>query len=248
MAPLVEFRNVTKVYENGAKQVALHDLTLSVEAGERVAVMGPSGSGKSTLLNLVAGLDTPSAGTVSYDGRALAKFDAAALARHRLDHLGFIFQFFNLLPNLTVLENVLLPAQLAGRDARETAARGDELLARLGLTEHAAQYPSLLSGGQRQLAAIARALINQPTLLLADEPTGALDSRTGDDVMALLEGLGRNGHTMILVTHNPKLAARYAGRVISLRDGQITDEAVLEPARSTTAADLIRIPVEETVA
>jgi putative ABC transport system ATP-binding protein len=248
MAPLVEFRNVSKVYENGAKQVALQDLTLSVEAGESVAVMGPSGSGKSTLLNLIAGLDTPTKGTVSYDGRELAKLDAAALARHRLDHLGFIFQFFNLLPTLTVRENVLLPAQLAGRDARQTAARGDQLLAKLGLTEQAAQYPSLLSGGQRQLAAIARALINQPTLLLADEPTGALDSRTGDDVMALLEDLGRNGHTMILVTHNPKLAARYARRVISLRDGRIADETILEPARSATAADLIRIPVEETVA
>ena len=248
MAPLIEFTNVNKVYENGAKQVALLDLTLSIEAGESVAVMGPSGSGKSTLLNLVAGLDSPSSGTVSYDGGELAKLDPAALARHRLDHLGFIFQFFNLLPNLTVLENVLLPAQLAGRDARETAASGDELLARLGLDEQAGQYPGKLSGGQRQLAAIARALINKPALILADEPTGALDSRAGDDVMALLDELGRDGRTMILVTHNSELAARHADRVVSLRDGRVVDEAVLESGRSRTAADLIRIPVKETVA
>jgi putative ABC transport system ATP-binding protein len=248
MASLLEFRNVSKVYDNGSSQVALRDLSLSVEPGESVAVMGPSGSGKSTLLNLVAGLDRPSEGTVSYDGRDLARLNAAALARHRLDHLGFIFQFFNLLPNLTVLENVLLPAQLAGRDASDTASRGHELLARLGLTEQASQYPGKLSGGQRQLAAIARAVINQPALLLADEPTGALDSRAGDDVMALLEELLQGGHTMILVTHNPKLAARHAKRVINLRDGQIADEAILESPRTATPSELIRIRVEETVA
>jgi putative ABC transport system ATP-binding protein len=248
MAPLVQFRNVSKVYENGASQVALQDLSLSIEAGERVAVMGPSGSGKSTLLNLIAGLDAPSDGTVSYDGVDLATLEPAAVARHRLDHVGFIFQFFNLLPNLSVLENVLLPAQLAGSDDHETTARCHEVLERLGLTAQAREYPAKLSGGQRQLAAVARALINRPALLLADEPTGALDTSTGDDVMALLEELGRDGRTMILVTHNPELAARHADRVVSLRDGQIVDEAVLHSARSMTAADLIRIPVEETVA
>ena len=137
MAPLVEFTNVSKVYENGAEQVALQELSLKVDPGECIAVMGPSGSGKSTLLNLIAGLDTPSEGTVAYDGVDLATLDAAALTRHRLDHVGFIFQFFNLLPNLTVLENVLLPAQLAARDDRESAARAAELLARLGLTDQA---------------------------------------------------------------------------------------------------------------
>ena len=248
MAPLLQFENVTKNYENGPSQVALQDLTLNVEAGERLAVMGPSGSGKSTLLNLIAGLDTPSEGTVSYDGVDLATLEPSALTRHRLDHVGFIFQFFNLLPSLSVLENVLLPAQLAGRDARETAARGEQLVAQLGLREQAHAYPAKLSGGQRQLAAIARALINRPALLLADEPTGALDSRVGDDVMALLEELGRDGCTMILVTHNPELAARHADRVVSLRDGRIIDEAVLDSTRSRTVADLIRIPVRETVA
>ena len=248
MAPLVEFTNVSKVYENGAEQIALQELSLRVDPGECIAVMGPSGSGKSTLLNLIAGLDTPSEGTVAYDGVDLATLDAAALTRHRLDHVGFIFQFFNLLPNLTVLENVLLPAQLAARDDRESAARAAELLARLGLTDQARTYPAKLSGGQRQLAATARALINQPALLLADEPTGALDSQAGDDVMALLDELGRDGRTMILATHNPELAARHADRVVSLRDGRIVDEAVLEAARATTAADLIRIPVRETVA
>src|SRR6476661_7639418 len=128
MAPLVEFTNVSKVYENGAEQIALQELSLRVDPGECVAVMGPSGSGKSTLLNLIAGLDTPSSGSVSYEGQDLAKLDLAALTRHRLDHVGFIFQFFNLLQNLTVIENVLLPAQLAGRDAHESQARGEELL------------------------------------------------------------------------------------------------------------------------
>jgi putative ABC transport system ATP-binding protein len=248
MAPLVQVKNVSKVYENGAMQVALHDLSLSIEAGERLAVMGPSGSGKSTLLNLIAGLDSPSEGTVNYDGVDLATLEPATVARHRLNQVGFIFQFFNLLPNLSVLENVLLPAQLAGLDDHETATRGQELLERLGLSEQARVYPAKLSGGQRQLAAIARALINRPALLLADEPTGALDTRTGDDVMALLEELGRDGRTVILVTHNPELAARHADRVVSLRDGRIVDEAILESARSRTAADLIRIRVEETVA
>jgi len=248
MAPLVEFTNVSKVYENGAEQIALQELSLRVDPGECIAVMGPSGSGKSTLLNLIAGLDTPSEGTVAYDGVDLATLDAAALTRHRLDHVGFIFQFFNLLPNLTVLENVLLPAQLAARDDRESAARAAELLAMLGMTDQARTYPAKLRGGQRQLAAAARGLINQPGLLLADEPTGALDSQAGDDVMALLDELGRDGRTMILVTHNPELAARHADRVVSLRDGRIVDEAVLEAARATTAADLIRIPVRETVA
>ena len=248
MAPLVEFRNVSKVYENGTEQVALRDLSLSVEAGGRIAVMGPSGSGKSTLLNLIAGLDTPSEGAVFYDGHDLATFEPAAVARHRLDHVGFIFQFFNLLPNLTVLENVLLPAQLAGVDDDETATRGHELLQRLGLTEQARVYPAKLSGGQRQLAAIARALINRPALLLADEPTGALDTSAGDNVMGLLEEVGRDGRTTILVTHNPELAARHARRIVSLRDGRIVDETVLESARSRTAADMIRILVEEPVA
>ena len=248
MRPLVEFSNVGKVYGNGVEQVALHNVSLSIEAGECVAVMGPSGSGKSTLLNLIAGLDTPSSGIVSYEGHDLGQLDAGALTRHRLDHVGFIFQFFNLLQNLTVIENVLLPAQLAGRDARESAARGEALLSRLGLLGQARTYPAKLSAGQRQLAAIARALINEPALLLADEPTGALDSRAGADVMALLEELGRDGRTMVLVTHNPELAARHADRVVSLRDGRIADEAILESARPTTAAQLIRIPVEETVA
>ena len=248
MAPLVEFSNVSKVYENGARQVALRDISLSIEAGERVAVMGPSGSGKSTLLNLVAALDSPSDGTVSYDGVDLTRLEPAAAARHRLDHVGFIYQFFNLLPNLSVLDNVLLPAQLAGREDHETAVKGRELLERLGLIEQAREYPAKLSGGQRQLAAIARALINRPPLLLADEPTGALDTSSGDDVMTLLEELCRDARAMILVTHNPELAARHADRVVSLRDGRIVDEAILESARSRTTADLIRIPVTETVA
>ncbi len=248
MSPLVELSNVSKVYDSGAAQVALRDIALAVEAGESVAVMGPSGSGKSTLLNLVAGLDRPTSGTVRYDGLDLGGLTESALARHRRDHLGFIFQFFNLLNNLSVLENVLIPAQLAHVDPRQASARAAELLGRLGLSAQARHYPGKLSGGERQLVAIARALINRPAVLLADEPTGALDSRAGDQVMGLLGELNQGGQTMILVTHDPKLAARHARRVLSLRDGQIVDEAVLEPTHPATAADLVRIRIEEPVA
>jgi len=248
MSPLVEFSDVSKVYNGGAEQIALREITLAVEAGESVAVMGPSGSGKSTLLNLVAGLDRPTTGAVRYDGLDLSGLGESALARHRRDHLGFIFQFFNLLNNLTVRENVLIPAQLGPHDPRAASARAAELLDRLGLGGQARQYPAKLSGGERQLVAIARALINRPTMLLADEPTGALDTRAGDRVMGLLDELNQDGQTMMLVTHDPKLAARHARRVISLRDGQIVDEAVLTPTHPVTAAELVRVRVEEPVA
>src|SRR3984893_14454203 len=180
MTELVRLTEITKVYQGGVTG-ALNGVSVTVEEGEFTAVMGPSGSGKSTLLNLIAGLDRPSSGSVVVAGSDLGQMGEAALARFRRDHVGFVFQFFHLLPNLTVLENVLIPAQLKRRESAEPAGR--RLLSQLVIEELAARSPARLSGGQQQRVAIARALINQPTLLLADEPTGALDTRSGDEVM-----------------------------------------------------------------
>src|SRR5712692_4190210 len=174
MSELVRLTDITKVYQGGVTG-AFNGVSLTVEEGEFTAVMGPSGSGKSTLLNLIAGLDRPSSGTVTVAGTDLASLAEGGLARFRRDRIGFVFQFFHLLPNLTALENVLIPAQLKSRTSAE--ARGRELLEQLGIEEVSDRYPARLSGGQQQRIAIARALINQPTLLLADEPTGALDTR-----------------------------------------------------------------------
>jgi putative ABC transport system ATP-binding protein len=242
MSELVRLNEVTKVYQGGVTG-ALNGVSLTVEEGEFTAVMGPSGSGKSTLLNLIAGLDRPSSGGVMVAGSDLGHMGEAALARFRRDHIGFVFQFFHLLTNLTALENILIPAQLKGGEGAE--GRGRELLSQLGIAELADRYPAKLSGGQQQRVAIARALINRPTLLLADEPTGALDTRSGDQVMDLLAQLHRQGQTILLVTHDAKLATRCAARVISVMDGRVVDDARLEtPERS--AADVIRVRSEET--
>jgi len=242
MTELVRLTDITKVYQGGVTG-ALNGVSLTVEEGEFTAVMGPSGSGKSTLLNLVAGLDRPSSGSVMVAGADLGRMGEAALARFRRDRVGFVFQFFHLLPNLTALENVLVPAQLRSNTSAES--RGRELLKQLGIEEIADRYPAKLSGGQQQRVAIARALINRPTLLLADEPTGALDTRSGDQVMDLLMQLHRQGQTILLVTHDAKLATRYAARVISVLDGRIVDDARLETAERA-AVDVIRVRGEET--
>jgi putative ABC transport system ATP-binding protein len=192
-----------------------------VAAGEVVAVMGPSGSGKSTLLNLIAGLDRPTAGTVTVAGRRIDNLGESALARFRARHVGIIFQFFNLLDDLTVEDNVLLPAQLAGASRRQARARADELLARTGIEEQRNAYPARMSGGQRQRVAIARALVNQPEVLLADEPTGALDTATGQEIVRLLRELNEGGQTLVLVTHDPDLAERYAARTVRIVDGRL---------------------------
>jgi putative ABC transport system ATP-binding protein len=214
-------------------------VSLTIEAGELTAVMGPSGSGKSTLLNLIAGLDKPTRGQVVVDGVDVGRLSESRLARFRRERLGFIFQFFNLLPNLTVLDNVLLPAELVGTGAREATAKARDLLAQLGMADKANDYPGRLSGGQRQRAAIARALINRPAVILADEPTGALDSRTGDQVMDVIEELNQGGQTVLLVTHDAKVAGRYAQRIISLRDGSVEDDARLKRT-TASAGDLFR--------
>jgi putative ABC transport system ATP-binding protein len=212
---------VTKTYQAGAPP-ALADVTMAVAAGEVAAVMGPSGSGKSTLLNLIAGLDRPTAGTVTVAGRRIDNLGEGALARFRARHVGIIFQFFNLLDDLTVEDNVLLPAQLAGASRRRARARARDLLRRMGLEKHRNDYPARLSGGQRQQVAIARALVNSPELLLADEPTGALDTAAGQEIVRLLRELNQGGQTLVLVTHDPALAERYAARTVHIVDGQIT--------------------------
>jgi putative ABC transport system ATP-binding protein len=219
----VRLDGVTKVYQDGITG-ALNGVSLTIEEGEFAAIMGPSGSGKSTLLNLVAGLDRPTSGTVTVAGTGVDKLSEARLARFRRDHIGLVFQFFYLLPNLTARENVLLPAQLRGSSQ---GARARELFDRLEITQVADRYPARLSGGQQQRVAIARALINEPALLLADEPTGALDTRSGEQVMDLFAGLHRDGQTVILVTHDASLASRYATRLISVTDGTIVNDGAL---------------------
>ena len=201
---------------------ALADVSMSVAAGEVVAVMGPSGSGKSTLLNLIAGLDRPTAGTVTVAGRRIDALGESALARFRARHVGIIFQFFNLLDDLTVEDNVLLPAQLAGASRRQARARAAELLARMGIAEHRNAYPARMSGGQRQRVAIARALVNSPELLLADEPTGALDTATGQEIGQLLRRAERRtGRRWSWSPTTRTLAERYAARTVRIVDGQL---------------------------
>ena len=220
---LVQVSDVTKRY-GGSGQAALDDVSLQIAPGEAVAVMGPSGSGKSTLLNLIAGLDKPTSGTVTVAGRRVDTLSETGLARFRRQQVGMIFQFFNLLEDLTVADNVLLPAQLAGMRRSTARPRAARLMTELGIGQYRDAYPGRLSGGERQRVAIARALINAPALLLADEPTGALDSANGEAIGRLLVGLNQSGQTLIVVTHSPELAARYAQRVIRLVDGQVTTE------------------------
>jgi putative ABC transport system ATP-binding protein len=222
---VIRLDSVTKVYQAGSPP-ALADVSMVVAAGEVVAVMGPSGSGKSTLLNLIAGLDRPTAGTVSLAGRRIDALGEGALARFRARHVGIIFQFFNLLDDLTVEDNVLLPAQLAGASRRQARAQARDLLERMGIQEHRNDYPARLSGGQRQRVAIARALVNSPELLLADEPTGALDTATGQEIGRLLQELNHGGQTLVLVTHDPALAERYAARTVHLVDGRVAAAGV----------------------
>ena len=225
MDTLVQLTNVSKRYDSDGAP-ALADVTMVVSPGESLAVMGPSGSGKSTLLNLVAGLDRPTAGTITVGGERVNALSETGLARFRRRQIGMIFQFFNLLDDMTVLDNVLLPAQLAGMPTAKARARADELLTALRIGQHRNSYPARLSGGERQRVAIARALVNRPALLLADEPTGALDTATGEEIGELLLDLNSSGQTLILVTHNPDLAARYAARVIEIVDGRVTGDAV----------------------
>jgi putative ABC transport system ATP-binding protein len=234
---VIRFDGVTKAYQTGAPP-ALTEVSMAVTGGEAVAVMGPSGSGKSTLLNLLTGLDRPTAGTVTVAGRRIDALGEGALARFRARHVGIIFQFFNLLDDLTVRDNVLLPAQLAGASRRRARERAEELLERMGIQQYRDTYPARLSGGQRQRVAIARALVNSPELLVADEPTGALDTATGQEISRVLRELSDRGQTLVLVTHDPAMARRLATRTVLIVDGRVVgaDTAVPAPARATGRA------------
>jgi putative ABC transport system ATP-binding protein len=217
---MIELRGVCKRVPSGTGTLTiLHPLDLTIPSGRVVAITGPSGSGKSTLLGLLAGLDAPSEGHVSVDGVDITVLDEDALARLRGQRIGFVFQFFHLLPSLTALENVLVPMEIAG--ARQPAGRAAALLADVGLADRSHHYPSQLSGGEQQRVAIARALANDPPLLLADEPTGNLDSQTGHQIIELLLAVNRaRGTTIVLVTHDPELAA-LADVTVALRDGRV---------------------------
>ncbi|WP_427886658.1 ABC transporter ATP-binding protein [Kribbella sp. GL6] len=219
---------LTGVRKEYGESVALDGVSLEIHAGEAVAVMGPSGSGKSTLLSMVAGLDRPTSGSVVVHGDDLGTLDEKGLALFRRRRIGMIFQFFNLLDDLSALDNVALAAQLTGTAAAPARKRALELFEELGIASRRNTYPAQLSGGERQRVAVARALMNRPAILLADEPTGALDTRAGEQVMDLLLDLNQIGQTLLLVTHDQQLATRCASRVVEFVDGQIAAERSLE--------------------
>ncbi len=222
--PLAQLDDVTKTYRMGEVDVrALRGVTLTIDEGEFVAIMGASGSGKSTLMNVIGCLDRPTSGSYWLAGEEVSRLGRDALAAVRNQTLGFVFQSFNLLSRTSALENVELPLVYAGLPARERHARASEALARVGLGDRIHHHPNQLSGGQQQRVAIARAIVTQPRLLLADEPTGNLDSRTSVEVMALLQELGRGGITVVLVTHEADVA-EYAARLVVLRDGLVKSD------------------------
>jgi len=222
--PLIQIEKVTRAYVMGARTLyALRDVSLTIHAGEFVAIVGPSGSGKSTLLNIIGGIDKPNAGRVCVAGVEISALGENALARWRGEHVGIVFQFFQLLPTLTALENVMLPMELRNAFPNDRRARALNALMRVGLSERANQLPSELSGGEQQRVAIARALINDPPILLADEPTGNLDTQTSEQVIKLFSDLHRAGKTIVLVTHEHALA-HVASRIAFMRDGRIVSE------------------------
>ena len=223
--PLIRIRDLSKAYRRGGLDIpVLLDIQLEVQAGEFIALMGPSGSGKSTLLNLIAGIDEPSSGSIEIGGVDIASLSEGELADWRAQNVGFIFQFYNLLPVLTAFENVELPLLLSPLGASERRERVDSVLAMVGLTDRADHYPNELSGGQQQRVAIARALVSDPQLIVADEPTGDLDRATGEEVLQLMDALVRDlGKTIVMVTHDPKAASR-AQRMVHLEKGVLVDE------------------------
>ena len=235
---VLDVRGLRKTYESeGVPVRALRGVDFTMEAAEFVAIMGPSGCGKSTLLNLVAGLDTPTDGDITVSGESLIGKDENDLARMRRRHIGIVFQFFNLLEGMSVLENVTLPAIIAGMPRKQAETRARDLLDLLGLADKARNAPGVLSGGQRQRLAIARALANKPTLVLADEPTGALDSAGGLEVLELFRRLHSGGQAILLVTHDQKVADA-AGRIVRMRDGRIDDGAEEEATAAAASISL----------
>jgi len=223
---VIRTENLAKVYVMGTEQVhALRDISITIKAGEYVALMGPSGSGKSTLMNMIGCLDTPSAGRYYLDEQDVSRMSDNQLAEVRNKKIGFVFQTFNLLPRSTALDNVTLPLVYAGLGKSARVKRGEEVLNQVGLGDRMSHQPNELSGGQRQRVAVARALVNNPAIILADEPTGNLDSKTSIEIMGLFEEIHRNGNTIIVVTHEEEIA-RHAHRIIRLKDGLVeTDKA-----------------------
>jgi putative ABC transport system ATP-binding protein len=234
--PLVQLRNVSKIYHLGGELIhALDDVSLDIEAGQFMSIIGPSGSGKSTLMHILGCLDTPTTGTIQLDGVMIQDASPRALAGIRNQKIGFVFQFFNLLPKLSVLQNVELPMVYAGLSGRERRERALEALRLVEMENRAKHRPSQLSGGQQQRAAIARALVNKPRIVFADEPTGNLDSHTGEVILQLFRRLSGEGRTIVLVTHDPEIAT-VTPRRIEIRDGKITEQ--VDP----TLAGLDRLP------
>ncbi len=238
MSPLIRTERIGKTYLAGNQRLeVLADVDLSVESGEMVAIMGPSGSGKSTLLNILGCIDTPSAGRYFFAGQDLQTLNADQVAALRNRRIGFVFQGFNLLPRLTALQNVELPLLYAGVASRERRARAAAMLEQMRLSDRAGHLPQQLSGGQQQRVAIARALVNEPALILADEPTGSLESRSGEAILALFQDLNEAGITLVIVTHDPSVAG-HARRVVQVRDGRVVSDR-LGPPRDAEAAQCL---------
>ena len=230
---LIETRDLWKTYTMGEEEIhALRGVSIQIERGEYVAIMGPSGSGKSTLMNLIGCLDTPTKGSYLLNEKEVAAMNDDDLAQIRNEEIGFVFQTFNLLPRATALHNVELPLIYAGVSARERQERARQALEKVDLTSRASHRPNELSGGQRQRVAIARALVNNPSILLADEPTGNLDSKTGNEIMGVFDRLHATGNTIVLVTHEPEIAA-YAHRAVHIRDGQVEKDVPRTEQRTT---------------
>jgi putative ABC transport system ATP-binding protein len=226
--PAIRTDRLTRLYQMGDTTVrAVEDVSLEIAPGEFVALLGSSGSGKSTLLNMMAGLDRPTSGAIYAHGKNLADMDSEELARHRGHSVGMVFQAFNLLPRMTMAENIELPLRLAEVDRNERAARVREAVERVGLSARTAHRPTELSGGEQQRAALARALVNRPTILLADEPTGNLDSATGKEIMDLLQEINQSLRmTIVMVTHQRELAEQYSERLLLMRDGKLESDGV----------------------
>jgi putative ABC transport system ATP-binding protein len=246
--PLIHTENLTKIYGQGETAVvALDRVNVSVNAGELVAVMGPSGCGKSTLLHLLGGLDRPTEGSVMMDGKSLSRLSDNALAQLRRRKIGFIFQFFNLIPILDAVDNAALPLLLDGKNSAQAKRQATGWLQKVGLGDRLSNRPDELSAGQQQRVAIARALLTDPMLVLADEPTGNLDSRAADEIVGLLYQVAKDwGHAVLMVTHDPRIAA-WADRIIFLKDGMVVNETNLEAhnaAERVSAADQVRAALQ----